>query len=223
MNFIFLGPPGAGKGTQAKILEERHGYRQISTGDILRANVRGGTPLGVEAKGYMDAGALVPDDLIIRMMDAELDQPGEVILDGFPRTVPQAQALDVLLAHKGRSAVAVLFDVDLGVLTDRLTGRWTHVASGRTYHERYNPPQVPRVDDLTGEPLVQREDDKEETIRKRLAVYTEQTAPLIAYYQAAKNTHLARVDALGPIEGVTAQLERLVRDQGRTAQEEAPA
>lgn len=223
MNFIFLGPPGAGKGTQAKILEERHGYRQISTGDILRANVRGGTPLGVEAKSYMDAGALVPDDLIIRMVDAELDQPGEVILDGFPRTVPQAQALDALLAHKGRSAVAVLFDVDLGVLTDRLTGRWTHVASGRTYHERYNPPQVPRVDDLTGEPLVQREDDKEETIRKRLAVYTEQTAPLIAYYQAAKETHLARVNALGPIEDVTAQLERLVRDEGRPAQEEAPA
>jgi adenylate kinase len=223
VNFIFLGPPGAGKGTQAKILEERHGYRQISTGDILRANVRQGTPLGIEAKGYMDSGALVPDDLIIRMMDAELDQPGDVILDGFPRTGPQAQALDELLARKHRTAVAVLFDVDLGVLTDRLTGRWTHVASGRTYHERFNPPQTAGTDDVTGEPLVQRDDDKEETIRKRLAVYSEQTAPLIAYYEAAKDTRLARIDALGPIDSVTAQLEKLVGDESRPAQEGSPA
>ncbi len=223
MNFIFLGPPGAGKGTQAKILEERHGYRQISTGDILRGNVRRGTPLGAEAKGYMDSGGLVPDDLIIRMMDAELDQPGDVILDGFPRTGPQAQALDELLARKGRSAVAVLFDVDLSVLTDRLTGRWTHVASGRTYHERHAPPKTAGVDDVTGEPLIQREDDKEDTIRTRLAVYSENTAPLIAYYEAAKDTRLARVDALGSIDGVSAQLEQLVRDEGRPAQEGSPA
>ncbi len=223
MNFIFLGPPGAGKGTQAKILEERHGYRQISTGDILRGNVRRGTPLGLEAKGYMDSGGLVPDDLIIRMMDAELDQPGDVILDGFPRTGPQAQALDELLARKGRTAVAVLFDVDLGVLTDRLTGRWTHAASGRTYHERYAPPKTAGVDDVTGEPLVQREDDKEDTIRTRLAVYSQNTAPLIAYYEAAKDTRLARVDALGSIDGVSAQLEQLVRDEGRPAQEGSPA
>ena len=224
MNLIFLGPPGAGKGTQAKVLEERFGYRQLSTGDMLRAHRRDGTALGAEAQGYMDRGELVPDDLIIRMMERELESnSAEVILDGFPRTVAQAQALDALLASKGRPAVAVLFDVDLGVLTDRLTGRWTHVASGRTYHERYNPPRVAGIDDVTGEPLVQREDDKEATIRTRLGVYTEQTAPLIAYYQAAEDTHLARVDALGPIEDVTAQLERLVRGEGRPAQEGAPA
>ncbi len=215
MNLIFLGPPGAGKGTQAKLLEERHGYRQISTGDILRANVRQGTPLGVEAKSYMESGGLVPDDLIIRMMDAELEQPGEVILDGFPRTGPQAQALDELLARKRRAAVAVLFDVDLAVLSDRLTGRWTHPASGRTYHERFNPPRTAGIDDVSGEPLVQREDDKEATIRKRLAVYSEQTAPLIAYYEAAAHTRLVRVDALGPIEAVSAQLEQVLGDEGR--------
>jgi adenylate kinase len=214
MNLIFLGPPGAGKGTQAKALQERFGYRQISTGDILRANVREKTPLGVEAKGYMDRGELVPDDLIIRMMDSELDQPGEVILDGFPRTVPQAEALDTLLARKHRGAVAVLFDVDPKVLLDRLTGRWTHPASGRVYHERYAPPKVAGVDDVTGEPLVQREDDKEETIRKRLAVYDEQTAPLIAYYDNPADARLAKVDALAPIDSVTRQLVDLVKDDG---------
>src|ERR1700736_5201033 len=141
MNLIFLGPPGAGKGTQAKVLEERCGYRQISTGDILRANRRDQTPLGIEAQSYMDRGALVPDDLIIRMMEPVLDAPGQVILDGFPRTVAQAQALDDLLRRKKKSAVAVLFDVDRGVLTERLTGRWTHEASGRTYHTLHNPPR----------------------------------------------------------------------------------
>jgi adenylate kinase len=213
VNLIFLGPPGAGKGTQAKALQERFGYRQISTGDILRANVRGGTPLGVEAKGYMDRGELVPDDLIIRMMDTELDQPGDVILDGFPRTVPQAEALDALLARKNRSAAAVLFDVDPKVLIDRLTGRWTHAASGRVYHERHAPPKVAGKDDVTGEPLIQREDDKEETIRKRLAVYDEQTTPLIAYYGDPAR-RLLKVDALAPIDAVTAQLVGLVQGDG---------
>lgn len=214
MNLILLGPPGAGKGTQAKALQERFGYRQISTGDILRANVRGGTPLGVEAKGYMDRGELVPDDLIIRMMDSELDQPGDVILDGFPRTVPQAEALDALLARKHRGVVAVLFDVDPKVLIDRLTGRWTHAPSGRVYHERYAAPKVAGVDDVTGEPLIQREDDREETIRKRLSVYEEQTAPLIAYYDDPADPRLARVDALAPIDSVTRQLVDLVKDDG---------
>jgi adenylate kinase len=214
VNLIFLGPPGAGKGTQAKALEERFGYRQISTGDILRANVRNGTPLGVEAKGYMDRGELVPDDLIIRMMDAELDQKGDVILDGFPRTVPQAEALDDLLARKHRSAVAVLFDVDKNVLIDRLTGRWTHPSSGRVYHERNAPPKVAGIDDLSGEPLIQREDDKEETIRKRLSVYDEQTAPLIAYYDDPADARLLKVDALAPIDKVTSQLTQLIKSDG---------
>ena len=127
MNLIFLGPPGAGKGTQAKVLEERFGYRQISTGDILRANKRDKTPLGLEAQSFMDRGALVPDELIIRMMEPVLDAPGNVILDGFPRTVAQAQALDDLLRRKKKSAVAVLFDVDRDVLTDA-----AHRRAGRT-------------------------------------------------------------------------------------------
>jgi adenylate kinase len=212
VNLIFLGPPGAGKGTQAKVLEERFGYRQLSTGDILRANVRGGTPLGVEAQGYMDSGGLVPDDLIIRMVERELaSQPGDVIFDGFPRTVPQAKALDELLARTNRAAVAIAFDVDADVLTDRLTGRRTHPASGRTYHVTYNPPKVAGVDDETGDPLVQRPDDKEETIRTRLTTYDENTAPLVGYYEKSPVTTLLRLDALAPIDTVSAQLVDLVR------------
>jgi adenylate kinase len=214
VNLIFLGPPGAGKGTQAKVLEERFGYRQVSTGDILRANRRDKTPLGLEAQAYMDRGALVPDELIIRMMEPVLDAPGDVILDGFPRTVAQAEALDDLLRRKKKSAVAVLFDVDPGVLTERLTARWTHEASGRTYNTISNPPRVAGVDDVTGEPLVQRPDDTEETIRTRLAVYEEQTAPLIAYYDDPNDARLVRVDALAPIDDVTAQLVSLVSSNG---------
>jgi adenylate kinase len=214
VNLIFLGPPGAGKGTQAKVLEERFGYRQVSTGDILRANRRDKTPLGLEAQSFMDRGALVPDDVIIRMMEPVLDAAGNVILDGFPRTVAQAQALDDLLRGKRKSAVAVLFDVDRDVLTDRLTGRWTHEASGRTYHAKHNPPRVAGVDDVSGEPLMQRPDDKEETIRTRLAVYEDQTAPLIAYYDDPSDPRLVRVDALAPIDAVTEQLVRLVNSNG---------
>ena len=210
MNLIFLGPPGAGKGTQAKVLEERCGYRQISTGDILRRHVAEGTPLGVEAKSFMDHGDLVPDDLIIRMMEHELQNPAEVILDGFPRTVPQAQALDELLARKKRSAVAVLFEVDFDVLIERLTGRWTHPASGRTYHTLFNPPRVPGRDDETGEPLAQRPDDRPETIGKRLEEYREKTAPLIGYYDNPADPRLVRIDALRPIPDVTRQLGALV-------------
>ena len=214
MNLIFLGPPGAGKGTQAKVLADKFGYRQISTGDILRANVAQGTALGREAKPIMESGALVPDDLIIRMIEPEVEQPGNLIFDGFPRTVAQAQALDELLRRKRRSSVAILFDVDMDVLTDRLTGRWTHSASGRTYHERYAPPRVPGKDDETGEPLIQRPDDKEETIRKRLAEYVEKTAPLIGYYDDPADPRLVRVDALAPIPSVTEQLVRLVSSNG---------
>ena len=214
MNLIFLGPPGAGKGTQAKVLVDRFGYRQISTGDILRANKRDGTPLGVEAKAYMERGALVPDELIIRMMEPVFDQPGNVILDGFPRTVAQAEALDDLLARKKKSAVAVLFDVDTNVLTDRLTGRWTHESSGRTYHSVHNPPKTAGIDDVTGEPLIQRPDDKEETIRTRLAVYENETAPLIGYYDDPADPRLVRVDALAPIDVVTTQLTGLLSSNG---------
>jgi len=131
MNLIFLGPPGAGKGTQAKVLAERFGYRQISTGDLLRKHVREGTPLGQEAKPIMERGELVPDDLIIRLMEAEVAGTTSVIVDGFPRTIPQAQAFDKLLASKGLSAKAVVFDVDYGVLTERITGRWSNPRTGR--------------------------------------------------------------------------------------------
>jgi adenylate kinase len=218
VNLIFLGPPGAGKGTQAKVLEERFGYRQISTGDILRANRREGTPLGIEAQGYMDRGALVPDELIIRMVERELEgDPAEVILDGFPRTVPQAKALDELLARLGRRAVAISFEVDPDVLTERLTGRWTHTPSGRTYHVVHNPPQVAGLDDVTGEPLVRRPDDEEETIRTRLSEYDQKTAPLIGYYEKSQSTPLLRVDALAPIGVVSEQLAGIVRQKGDSA------
>ncbi len=211
MNLIFLGPPGAGKGTQAKALEERFGYRQLSTGDILRRHRAEKTPLGAEAQGYMDRGELVPDDLIIRMVEGELaGSSADVIFDGFPRTVAQAQALDALLARQGRDAVAIAFDVDNDVLTERLTGRWTHAASGRTYHVRHNPPKVAGCDDVTGEPLMQRADDKEETIRTRLAEYDAKTAPLVGYYDKSPVTKLVHVNALEPIDVVSTQLVKLV-------------
>jgi adenylate kinase len=214
---VFLGPPGAGKGTQAKILEQQHGYRQISTGDLLRRHVREGTPLGVEAKGFMDRGELVPDDLIIRMMDGELEHVADVILDGFPRTVAQADALDEMLRRKGRAVPgAVLFDVVPDVLMERLTGRWTHPSSGRVYHERFNPPHRAGRDDQTGEPLIQRDDDKPETIKKRLDVYQRETQPLIKFYSRPDSNRLTSVDALGPIENVTSRILRLI-DPGSVA------
>jgi adenylate kinase len=218
VNLIFLGPPGAGKGTQAKVLEERFGYRQLSTGDMLRAHRRDGTALGNEAQGYMDRGELVPDDLIIRMVERDLEtNPAEVILDGFPRTVPQAKALEALLVRLGRRAVAISFDVDPEVLTDRLTGRWTHTPSGRTYHVKHNPPKAAGIDDVTGEPLVRRPDDEEEAIRTRFAEYDNKTAPLIGYYEKSEVTPLLRVDALAPIDVVSEQLAGIVRQKGDSA------
>jgi adenylate kinase len=215
VNLIFLGPPGAGKGTQAQILAQRFGFRQLSTGDMLRANVAADTALGREAKPIMASGALVPDDLIVRMIEAEMGGSGELLFDGFPRTVEQARALDALLARKHAGAVAVLFEVDRDVLVDRLTGRWTHLPSGRVYNERTAPPKVAGIDDVTGEPLVQRADDKAETIRTRLDVYDEQTKPLIAYYDDPADPRLVTVDALAPIETVTAQLVALINDNGQ--------
>jgi adenylate kinase len=201
---IFLGPPGAGKGTQAKILENA-GYRQISTGDLLRRHRAEKTPLGAEAQSYMDSGKLVPDELIIRMMDAELENAQNAILDGFPRTIAQAQALDDLMKRKGRPLPgAVLFDVPRTVLEERLIGRWTHEPSGRVYHERFNPPKQAGIDDVTGEPLVQRKDDKAETIRTRLDVYEKETAPLVGYYQPGR---LTAVNGLAAIPEVTERIK----------------
>ena len=204
MILVFLGPPGAGKGTQAKILEERFGYRQISTGDILRRNRMEKTPLGLEAQEYMDSGKLVPDDLIIRMTEAELANAENVIVDGFPRTIPQATAFDALLARKGLDAVAVIFDVDNGVLVERITGRWSNPRTGRVYHVKFNPPKVAGIDDDDGGPLVQRPDDAADVVTKRLAEYDEKTAPLIAHYE--KQGDFVHVDGLGEIGAVTSSI-----------------
>jgi len=206
MILIFLGPPGAGKGTQAKIIEDRFAHRQISTGDLLRAHRANKTALGAEAQSYMDAGKLVPDDLIIRMMEAELTNARDVIVDGFPRTVTQAQAFDALLKAKGLDAKAVVFDVDQAVLTERLTGRWTNPRSGRVYHTIFNPPKVAGIDDEDGGELIQRPDDTVETVGKRLREYDEKTAPLIEYYgRAGKAVH---VNGLADIDVVTDEIVR---------------
>jgi adenylate kinase len=207
---IFLGPPGAGKGTQAQRLQRIEGIAQLSTGDLLRVHRTQGTPLGRSAEAIMDRGELVPDALIIEMMERELDKvPGGVLLDGFPRTVAQAVALDDLLARKRRPpALAVLFDIDMKLLEERLSGRWTNPRTGRVYHEKFAPPKVAGICDDDGGPLMQREDDHSETIRKRLTVYVEQTEPLVAYYE--KRRRLRRVDATQPVEAVSAQIERIL-------------
>ncbi|HXF18779.1 MAG TPA: adenylate kinase [Burkholderiales bacterium] len=182
MRLILLGAPGAGKGTQAAFITGKFGIPQISTGDMLRAAVNAGTPLGLKAKKFMDAGALVPDDIIIGLVKERIKQPDAAkgfLFDGFPRTIPQADAMKnagVMLDW------IVEVDVDDAEIIRRLSGRRVHPASGRTYHVIFNPPKVAGKDDLTGEALVQRADDTEETIKKRLEVYRSQTMPLIAYY-----------------------------------------
>ena len=182
MRFILLGAPGAGKGTQAGFLTERFRIPQISTGDMLRAAVRDGTPLGLKAKAVMDAGELVSDELIINLVlerIAQDDCAAGFLFDGFPRTIPQAEALrDANVAID----YVVEIEVDDEEIVNRMSGRRTHPASGRTYHIIHNPPRVEGRDDVTGEALVQREDDEEETVRNRLAVYHEQTEPLVAFY-----------------------------------------
>jgi adenylate kinase len=211
---VFLGPPGAGKGTQAKILEDRFGYRQISTGDILRRHRAEKTPLGLEAQSYMDAGKLVPDDLIIRMMEAELADAENVIVDGFPRTIPQAEAFDALLKRKGLTPFAVIFDVDYGVLTDRIVGRWTNPRTGRVYHEKFAPPKVAGICDEDGGPLTQRPDDAADVVAKRLAVYDAETAPLVKHYE--KNGNFVHVNGLGDIKDVTNAIIAKLPDAGAT-------
>lgn len=182
MRLILLGAPGAGKGTQAAHIIGKFGIPQISTGDMLRAAIKAGAPLGLEAKKFMDAGALVPDDVIIGLVKERIRQPDAAkgfLFDGFPRTIPQADAM--------KSAGVVLdfvieIDVDDAEIVKRLSGRRVHPASGRTYHLMFNPPKVAGKDDLTGEELVQRADDREDTVKKRLEVYHSQTKPLVAYY-----------------------------------------
>jgi adenylate kinase len=210
MRLIFLGPPGAGKGTQAQILQERFGAKQISTGDILRENRNKGTELGKTAEQFMLSGALVPDEVIIKMIEAELDKlQGGFIMDGFPRTVAQAEAFDAMLDRKnlGLDGV-VLFNADRSTLFTRLTARWTNPRTGKSYNAVTNPPRAAGVDDEDGGPLVQREDDKPETVNKRLDVYERQTAPLVDYYRGTGK--LIEVNALASVGDVTDEIVRKV-------------
>jgi adenylate kinase len=182
MRLILLGGPGAGKGTQAAFIKEKFGIPQISTGDMLRAAVKAGTPLGVAAKKVMDSGALVSDDIIIGLVKErikEADCAKGFLFDGFPRTIPQA---DAMKAAGVELDSVVEIQVDDSEIIERMSGRRVHVASGRTYHVKFNPPKLEGKDDVTGEELIQRDDDKEETVKKRLSVYHEQTEPLINYY-----------------------------------------
>jgi adenylate kinase len=215
MRLVLLGPPGAGKGTQAKILEERFGVPQISTGDILRGQVAAKTELGRQAKAFMDAGDLVPDDLIVAMMEGELRGKPSFVLDGFPRTVAQAEALDGMLQRLGLPLTSVLsIEANREALMRRLSGRWTNPRTGRTYHDEFNPPRLPRIDDEDGGPLVQRRDDTIDVVAERLATYDEKTAPLVGYYE--KKGQLVRIYGLQPIDAVTqAVLSALGREAAR--------
>ncbi len=208
MKLILLGAPGAGKGTQANFIKEKFGIPQISTGDMLRAAVKAGTPLGLKAKAVMDAGQLVSDDLIIGLVKERIAEPDcakGFLFDGFPRTIPQADALK----EAGIDIDSVIeFDVPDEVIVDRMAGRRAHLSSGRTYHVKYNPPKVEGKDDVTGEDLVQRDDDKEETVRKRLEVYHSQTRPLEDYYSkwaasgAPKSPRYVKIDGTRAVDTV---------------------
>ena len=202
MRLILLGAPGAGKGTQAAFICQKFNIPQISTGDMLRAAVKAGTALGVEAKTVMASGALVSDDLIINLVKERITQPDcahGFLFDGFPRTIPQADALK----FAGVKLDYVLeIDVPFESIIERMSGRRSHVASGRTYHVSHNPPKVAGKDDVTGEALIQREDDKEETVRKRLEVYSAQTRPLVAYYSQWAKTDPDKAPAYRAISGI---------------------
>jgi len=182
MKLILLGAPGAGKGTQATFICQKYGIPQISTGDMLRAAVKEGTPLGIQAKKVMDSGALVSDELIINLVKeriAQSDCAAGFLFDGFPRTIPQA---DAMKAAGVKLDFVLEIDVPFEAIIERMSGRRSHAPSGRTYHVKFNPPKVAGMDDVTGEPLIQRDDDREETVKKRLEVYSAQTRPLVAYY-----------------------------------------
>lgn len=208
MRLILLGPPGAGKGTQANFIKEKFNIPQISTGDMLRAAVKAGTPLGIEAKKVMDAGGLVSDDIIIGLVKDRLTQPdcaNGYLFDGFPRTIPQADAMK-------DAGVAIDYVLEIDVpdesIVERMSGRRVHQPSGRTYHVKFNPPKVEGKDDVTGEELIQRDDDKEETVKKRLAVYHEQTEVLVGYYNKWAQSgqpgapKYRKISGVGPVDTI---------------------
>ncbi len=202
MKLILLGAPGAGKGTQAKFICEKFGIPQISTGDMLRAQVKAGTPLGLEAKKHMDSGGLVPDAVIIGMVKERLkeaDCKNGYLFDGFPRTIPQAEAM-----KEAGVPLDIVLEIDVPDqdIIDRMAGRRVHLASGRTYHITYNPPKVAGKDDVTGEDLIQRDDDKEETVRHRLDIYHSQTKPLVTFYTNWKNAGDANAPKVEKVAGV---------------------
>jgi len=211
MRLILLGPPGAGKGTQATNICNHYGIPQISTGDMLRAAVKAGTPLGLAAKQVMDAGNLVSDDIIVGLVKERIAQPDcakGFLFDGFPRTIPQAEAM----RNAGvRLDVVLQLDVPDQAIIERMSGRRVHPASGRSYHLKFNPPKVAGKDDLTNEPLIQRDDDKEETVRNRLDVYQKQTRPLVEYYSAwaaqgdAAAPRYRKISGLGSVDEIGAR------------------
>jgi adenylate kinase len=208
MRLILLGPPGAGKGTQAQFIMQTYGIPQISTGDMLRAAVKAGTPLGIAVKKVMDGGSLVSDDIIIELVQdrlREADCANGYLFDGFPRTIPQAEALR---AANVPIDYVLEFDVPDDEIVRRMSGRRVHPASGRTYHIVFNPPRVADRDDITGEPLIQREDDREDTVKKRLQIYHRQTEPLVAWYAGwtasgdPKAPRYRRVEGLGSVDTI---------------------
>jgi adenylate kinase len=211
MKLILLGAPGAGKGTQAAFICQKYGIPQISTGDMLRAAVKAGTPLGLQAKSVMESGGLVSDDLIINLVKERIAQPDcalGFLFDGFPRTIPQAEAMK---AAGVKLDYVLEIDVPFDAIIERMSGRRSHPASGRTYHVKFNPPKVAGQDDVTGEPLVQRDDDKEDTVRKRLQVYDQQTRPLVDYYsqwaaqEPAAAPRYRAIQGSGTVEEITAR------------------